>query len=350
MAEVRAAQDTRLDRPVAIKTLLPESAADPECRRRFRTEAAVGAGLSHPNIIAVLDAGEEDGVPFIVMERVPGTSLKDTITSGPLEPDLVEGLGADVLSGLTKAHEAGVIHRDLKPSNILASGDGHWKVADFGIVRWTRPESADLTVTGMVVGTPAYIAPERFLGQPATPASDIYSLGVVLYEALAGRRPYDVQDTYPRTVALSGSAPTPVGTLRPDAPPTLAAAIDRSVSLDPANRFATASDMAAALTPKVGLESTRVMRIPLVTPGGRRLRPAIVAVGTAVVAASLALAIIGAQGGRPSPAVPTTRQTVPPSTMPAPTTTPQTTPTTLAQAAHAPPPHARGGPKHEDQG
>jgi serine/threonine protein kinase len=225
-------------------------------------------------------------------------------------------------------------------------------VADFGIVRWTGPESADLTVTGTVVGTPAYIAPERFLGQPATPASDIYSLGVVLYEALAGRRPYDAQDASQWTAAVSGSAPTSIGTLRPEAPPTLAAAIDRSVSLDPANRFASAQDMAAALSPKVELESTRVMRIPLVSPGRHRRRLAIVAAGIAVLAASLALVIAGAQGGGPSSTVPTVRQTVPstaaaPTTLATPTTVALTAPTTLAPRTHPTRPHPAGdGTQH----
>jgi serine/threonine protein kinase len=341
MAEVRTARDVRLERPVAVKMLLPEAARDPACRRRFEIEASVGAGLSHPNIVSVLDAGEDGGLPFIVMERVPGTTLKDVMGLGPMSPDRVEQVAVDVLAGLRAAHQAGVIHRDLKPGNILASGDGHWKVADFGIVHQSREDTADLTRTGMIIGTPAYIAPERFFGQPATPSSDIYSLGVVLYEALTGRRPFEVWDSYPWSGAVAGSPPAPVRAVRPDAPAPLAAAIDRSLSLDPATRFTSAEVMAAALSKG---EPTRVMRIPPTGPRGGRRRTAAVAAGTAALAAGVALALaFAAHGNSPASTVPSTRPTVPSTTTTvAPTTVLTTPPPTAAPARPAPPHPARG--------
>jgi serine/threonine protein kinase len=343
MAEVRSARDVRLDRPVAVKLLRPDAARDPDCRRRFEIEASVGARLSHPNVVAVLDAGEEAGMPFIVMERVPGTTLKDVMARGPMAPARVRQVAIDVLAGLTAAHQAGVIHRDLKPSNILASGEGHWKVADFGVVRQTGADSADLTRTGMIVGTPAYIAPERFFGQPATPSTDIYSLGVVLYEALTGRRPFEVWDSYPWSGAVAGSESTPVRAFRPDTPAALAAAVDRSLSLDPARRFASAEDMAGALARPPAGEPTRVMIFPPTGLGGGRRRRATVAAGTAALAAgvALALALLGNHGSAPASTVPTTRATVP-STTALPTTVLTTPAPTTAPALTAPPRPASG--------
>lgn len=330
MAEVRAGRDTRLDRPVAIKMLLPGRATDPDCRRRFRTEAAVGAGLSHPNIVAVLDAGEDDGVAFIVMERVAGMTLQDVMAQGTLHPERVRQLAGDVLAGLTAAHQAGVIHRDLKPSNILARGDGHWKVADFGTVRQTTPDEADATVTGIVVGTPAYIAPERLFGQPATPSSDLYSLGVVLYEALVGQRPFETWDSYPWSGAVAGYSAPPIRSLQPDVPEALAATVERALSLDPARRFGSAREMAKALAEGGRSETTRTMLIPPIGRDRSRRRPIAVAAGTAALALGLGLAVVllGHHGSAPVSGVPPTHRTVPPTTF---------APSTYAPSTAAPP-------------
>ena len=190
MGEVHSGWDTRLERPVAIKTLRADVAAQPSARRRFESEARSAARLVHPNVVAVYDSGEDGGIPFMVMELLPGRSLRDEIAAGPMSVRAVQSLASQVLGALGAAHAAGIVHRDIKPANILATDEGYWKVGDFGIAKSVQLYGSDETVTGMVLGTPAYLAPERLFGGEATPAGDLYSLGVILYEALAARRPF----------------------------------------------------------------------------------------------------------------------------------------------------------------
>ena len=171
MAEVYEGWDERLARPVAVKLLRPDLAADPDLRRRFELEARAAARLTHPNVVAVFDAGEDNGRSYIVMERLRGESLADTIGHGPVDLAWLRRLAGEVLGALGAAHDAGIIHRDIKPANILLGPDGRAKVADFGIARVIEsPAAAEaanvetaspLTGVGLVVGTPAYLAPER---------------------------------------------------------------------------------------------------------------------------------------------------------------------------------------------
>ena len=227
--------DTRLARPVAIKQLRPEVAADVAMRRRFEQEARTAAQLTHPNAVAVYDTGEEAGQTFLVMERLPGRSLADRIREGPLGPEEAVGVATDVLAALRAAHSLGSVHRDVKPGNILLTEEGRAKVADFGIAKSLDlvptgdTATADTTAFGLVVGTPAYLAPERLSGHPATERADLYALGVVLYEALTGAKP-----------ELGATAV-------PGAPPELAGVVVRALSPRPAGRFASAAEMAAAL-------------------------------------------------------------------------------------------------------
>ncbi len=192
MAEVRAGTDLRLQRPVAVKFLLPEMAAREDIRRRFEAEACAAASLSDPHAVAVYDTGEHEGLPYIVMERLPGETLADRIATGPQDPAWVRQVAGEVLAALGAAHAAGLVHRDVKPGNILITADDHAKIADFGIAKSLEASdgSLDLTGTGQLLGTPAYLPPERLDGGPATAQSDLYSLGVVLYEALTGRCPF----------------------------------------------------------------------------------------------------------------------------------------------------------------
>src|SRR5436190_16841542 len=186
MADVYDALDLRLDRPVAVKVLRPQMAANPDVRRRFEAEARAAARLSHPNVVSVFDTGE-DGMPFIVMERLPGETLADRIGRGSVDPDWLKRVAGDILLALQAAHAAGIVHRDVKPGNVLIAANGCAKVADFGIAKSMEAlPGADHTATNMLVGTPAYLAPERIDGRPATAQSDLYSVGVLLYEALAG--------------------------------------------------------------------------------------------------------------------------------------------------------------------
>src|SRR5918999_4919235 len=189
MADVFLAQDTGLDRPVAIKVLAQRLLGDEALRTRFVREARMAAGLQHPNIVTVFDTGEHDGRPFIVMELVEGMTLADRLRSqGKLSPDEVIFIGVQACAGLARAHAAGLVHRDVKPGNLLLRKDGVVKVADFGIA--SAAELTSVTEAGTILGTAAYLAPEQAEGRTATPQSDLYGLGAVLYEALTGRQPF----------------------------------------------------------------------------------------------------------------------------------------------------------------
>ncbi|MFF4870086.1 serine/threonine-protein kinase [Streptomyces sp. NPDC090109] len=190
MGEVWQATDEVLGRSVAVKLMLA-NAADPSAGDRFRLEAQTAARLSHPHVVGVFDFGTWDGKLFLVMELVEGDSLAGS-PSDPLvlPPERVAVVAAHAAAGLAAAHRQGVVHRDIKPGNLLIDAEGTVKLADFGIARFVDDPSAALTTTGQIVGTGLYLAPERALGQPASPASDVYSLGCVLYQLLTGRPPF----------------------------------------------------------------------------------------------------------------------------------------------------------------
>ncbi len=245
MGEVRAATDLRLDREVAVKLLRADLAHQIDLRRRFEREARAAARISHPNIVAVFDTGEHDAVPFIVMERLPGDTLADEIAAGPLSCPRACTVLLEVLSALAAAHAGGVLHRDIKPGNILRAPDGHAKVADFGIAKVA--EETDPKTTGMLLGTAAYLAPERLSGEPATAASDLYSVGVVLYEALAGRLPFQADSPLGLVAAISLGQPRAMTDVRPDVPVAVGRVIERAMSKDPQERFVSAAQMGAAL-------------------------------------------------------------------------------------------------------
>jgi serine/threonine protein kinase len=248
MAQVHAGTDQRLGRPVAIKLLLPEMAARPDIRTRFEAEARAAASLSHPNAVAVFDTGEHAGVPYIVMERLPGETLADRIASRPADVEWLRTVAVEVLGALGAAHAAGLVHRDVKPGNILIAADGRAKVADFGIAKSVQEsDEGDLTTTGQLLGTPAYLAPERLDGAPASARSDLWALGVVLYEALAGAKPFAGATPLATAQAVVAGTHRPLAELRPDLDPTLVAAVERAMATDPAARFASAADMAKAL-------------------------------------------------------------------------------------------------------
>ncbi|MCV7269416.1 serine/threonine-protein kinase [Mycolicibacterium doricum] len=245
MAEVRDAWDTRLDRPVAIKLLHPAMRAQPKTLLRFRDEARSAAMLSHPNIVAVHDYGEQEGTPFIVMERLPGHTLLDVMAHGPMPPDHVRSMLDDVLAALAVAHGAGMLHRDIKPANILLSATGDsLKVADFGIA---KTSAVAHTMTGQIVGTMAYMSPERVAGAPASVADDLYAVGVVGYEAAVGHRAFPQDTPVALARAIMENPPPPLSTIRPDLDPTLVGTIDRAMAWDPAQRFRDAAHMHAAV-------------------------------------------------------------------------------------------------------
>jgi beta-lactam-binding protein with PASTA domain/tRNA A-37 threonylcarbamoyl transferase component Bud32 len=248
MADVYLGQDTLLGRKVAIKVLHAQFSNDEAFVKRFRREAQAAANLANPNIVGVYDWGQAGNTYFIVMELVDGRSLRDVLRSeGALLPRRAAEIGAEVASALAAAHRAGLVHRDVKPGNILLATDGTVKVTDFGIARaWD--DSQELTKTGAVIGTATYFSPEQAQGTPADERSDVYSLGVVMYEMLAGRPPF--QGDSPVAVAyqhVSSSAPPP-STLNSDVPPELDAVVTRALQKDPAFRYQTADEFKADLT------------------------------------------------------------------------------------------------------
>jgi serine/threonine-protein kinase len=254
MGTVRDATDRRLGRPVAVKILRAELAAQPKARRRFETEARAAARLAHPNVVTVFDSGEDDGIPFLVMERLPGRTFADELRAGPASPERTREVAREILAAIGAAHDAGIMHRDIKPGNVLLTEAGHAKVSDFGIAKTV--DDADQTQTTELIATPGYLAPERLAGEAASQRSDLYSVGVLLYEALAGRCPF-VGDT-PMAVlrAIEQGRAEPLSSVRPGLPHDLVSAIERAMSLDPHARFDSADAMATALEPLPDLDAT----------------------------------------------------------------------------------------------
>ena len=249
MADVYLARDLLLDRPVAVKVLFTEYARDAAFVERFRREAQAAANLNHPNIVAVYDWGAQYGTYFIVMEYVDGRPLSEIVRSeGPLHPHRAAEITADVAAALGFAHRNGVVHRDVKPGNILITSSGQVKVADFGIAQATTANAGDnLTQAGAVMGTATYFSPEQAQGHAVDPRSDLYSLGVVLYEMLTSRTPFS-GDT-PVAVAYKHvqEEAIPPSRINPNVPPALEAIDMKLLAKDPAQRYPSAEDLRADL-------------------------------------------------------------------------------------------------------
>ena len=260
MAEVWAAEDTELGRQVALKLLHSRLAADQDFVERFRREASAAAGLQHPNVVSVYDRGESQGTYYIAMEYLRGPSLKDLVRRGPLEPGYAVELVVQVLKAARFAHRHGIVHRDLKPHNVMLDDEGRVKVTDFGIA---RAGASDMTETGSIMGTAQYLSPEQAQGHAVTSSSDLYSIGVMLFELLTGRVPFEGES--PVTIALRhvSEAPPPPSRLNPRVPPALDAVVLRALAKDPNDRFADADEFIAALSaaatsPHDATEVTRI--------------------------------------------------------------------------------------------
>ena len=268
MGEVFAAHDLRLDREVALKLLRADLAEQDGMRERVVAEARLAARLSHPHVVGVLDTGEQDGRPFVVMERLSGRTLRDELSDGALPAEHVRDVGLQVLRALAAAHDLGILHRDVKPGNVLDAGVGTWKVADFGIAKWVHADET-LTGTGELLGSPSYLAPERIEGQQAGPASDLYAVGVLLYEALCGRKPFEGDDPFSIATAIREGGFEPPASVLPDADPGIVAVIERAMRLDPAERYESAEAMAAALLGEEAErtdETTATIAAPVTAP------------------------------------------------------------------------------------
>jgi len=243
MAEVFLAHDEVLDRDVALKVLRTQYAGDEEFYERFRREATSAAGLSHRNIVQVYDRGEApNGTCYIAMEYVSGGTLKERLDErGPIEPERALAVAGQVAEALWAAHERGVIHRDIKPQNILVTDMGHLKVTDFGIAR--AASAATISATNAVFGTAGYLSPEQALGEPATPRSDLYSLGIVLYELLTGFVPYRADNPVAVCMKHVTEPLTPPRKLDPTIPEAVDALVVKMLAKDPADRPASASEL-----------------------------------------------------------------------------------------------------------
>ncbi len=305
MSSVWKAHDRLLDRTIAIKSLHEQFTQDEEYVERFRREARSVAQLSHPNIVTVIDRGEEKGRQYIVFEYVEGENLKQLIErSGPLPVRDALLLTLQMARALGFAHERGLIHRDVKPQNVLLNEDGQPKMTDFGIARSVDVEG--VTITGTVLGTSEYIAPEQARGQRVDALTDVYSLGVVLYELLTGRVPFQ-GESFVAIALRHVNEPAPsVLELRPDCPPRVGMAVERALAKRPEDRFGSMSELCGELEACLyeldssSEEATMISRGPVAPPRLRRPRKRRRRVGifwpSAAVAAILAVAGLAALG------------------------------------------------------
>ena len=271
MSSVFRAHDRVLERTVALKILHERLAAQKDVVDRFSREARMVAGLSHHNIVAVIDRGDHDGSPFIVFEYVAGENLKQLLGhTGPLPVERALELAIEIAKALEFAHEKGFVHRDVKPQNVLLNGNGEAKVTDFGIARVIAQDGGE-TQTGTVLGTCDYISPEQAQGRRVDAHSDIYSLGIVLYELLTGDVPFTGENFVAVAMQHINAPPPPVSLQRPEVPRRLEAAIDRALAKDPEARFDTMAAFRAELHAclaevRVGTDTGATGILPVIPP------------------------------------------------------------------------------------
>jgi len=245
MAEVYLAEQISLKRRVALKILKPELAADRHYLQRFRLEAQAAASLVHPNIVQIYEVGCVEGLHYIAQEYVPGQNLREYLARNPpLNLSRALSIMYQVASALAKAGEQGVVHRDIKPENIMLTAGGEVKVADFGLARLSRADTAhDLTQIGTTLGTPLYMSPEQIEGKPLDPRSDIYSFGVTCYQMLSGTPPFSGETALGVAVQHLRGRPRPLESLRPDLPPALCRLVHQMLAKDPSQRFSSAHEL-----------------------------------------------------------------------------------------------------------
>jgi serine/threonine protein kinase len=319
MATVHLARDEELGREVAIKRLSEALSGDEIFRERFMREARTAAGLSHPNIVGVFDVGEEDGVPYIVMECVDGRTLAELLVeSGPLDPDRAVDLILQACAGLEHAHAAGLVHRDIKPQNLLVRDDDTLKIVDFGIAR--PVDGTQLTLAGTILGTAAYLAPEQALGERVTAAADLYSLGAVTYELLSGRPPYEFESLAELPVKQREGPPPPIEGVSQE----LQDVVRRCLAPDPADRPGSAAALAHELAQESSEPPTESLPAPEVTAAtevvarprrevrvSRSQAVGAALLGAVALAAGLAFGLTRADDDSPPPTQPVRAEAVP---------------------------------------
>jgi hypothetical protein len=319
MGEVYRARDARLGRDVAIKVLPRSVASDADRLRRFEQEARVTGSLNHPNIVAIHDFGTHDGMPFVVMELLDGSSLQDRLRSGPLPQSKAIEYAFKIATGLAAAHEKGIVHRDLKPANVFLTNDGQVKVLDFGLAKLERselvgathstaPTAGGETQPGMVLGTVGYMAPEQVRGQPVDHRGDIFTFGTILYEMLTGQRAFRRDSAVETMHAVLREDPPPFVAAGRNIPPGLERIVLRCLEKEPEQRFHSARDLAFALDALSASSSalSQAGLAPPMEPAAARPRSrrtlAMVLGGCAAV---VAIALLGTRffgGGSPPPA------------------------------------------------
>jgi eukaryotic-like serine/threonine-protein kinase len=315
MASVWEAQDELLARPVAVKLLASHLSEDDRARQRFQREARAAAAVSnHPNVVTIYDVGEHDGRTFMVMECLTGGTVADKLRSGErIDPRTAMQWLHDAASALDAAHAADVVHRDVKPANMLLDDAGRLSIADFGIARLALEDQ--LTATGTVLGTAAYISPEQAVGDPATAASDRYALAVVAYELLAGQRPFEAENFAAQARAHVEDDPVPASERNPDLPPQVDAVLARGLDKEPGARYASAGELVdaldAAMSAKPAPQTTRSTRVaaggpprrtaPVAYSGGRepgrRSHAGVLLAALAALALIAVIAVLLLSGG-----------------------------------------------------
>lgn len=306
MAVVYKGYQQSLNRYVAIKVLRQELAQDEEFVARFRREALAVADLDHPNILHVYDAGFVQGMYYIVMAFVDGGSLRDLVSQGSLEPEYALSIASQVADALHHAHQRGIVHRDVKPNNILLSRDGRPLLSDFGIAKALH-ESTGLTRTGMSIGTPEYMAPEQIQGQKVDARTDIYALGIVLYEMLAGWAPFSSTTPVAALYKQVNEPPPPLRQANISIPAWMEAVVSKALAKSPLDRYQQASDFAGALrqrqapghTPAPTRISTpaKVPRVETEGKGRRKAVPVLIAGIVLLLLALVAVVVILLSGG-----------------------------------------------------
>lgn len=297
MGEVFRAHDERLDRDVAIKLVRPSSGGNPDHLRRFEQEARAAAALNHPNIVAIYDVGVEDGVPYIVSELLEGETLRPRLSQGPLSPRQAADYALQTVRGLIAAHERRIVHRDLKPENLFLTRDGRVKILDFGVAK-LQPDPdrsvenlTTVTKAGAVIGTVAYMSPEQLRGKPVDHRSDIFSVGAILYEMVAGRRAFRGETEVDTMTAVLREEPPELSPKQADVPETFRSVVRHCLEKEPESRFQSAKDLAFALETLAGTSGQK-----LIVPSGSRKKATRVvpwAVGAGL--AAVALLLLGRQ-------------------------------------------------------
>lgn len=362
MGTVHLALDERLDREVAIK-LVPVAGTSLALRRRFVREARATARIHHPNAVAVFDAGDAGGYLYLVMARIQGQSLAEELAaSGRFALDDAVAVVGDVLAALDAAHTAGVVHRDIKPGNVMRAHDGTITVVDFGIARVLDEPDGEITAAGEFVGTPRYVAPEQLAGLPATAATDVYAVGVLLHELLTGEVPFDRGSPLATALAHRDDPVPDPRTRRPEIPVHVATVVQRALAKSPDARFDSAAAMRAALVDPAAAvvgAATRMMpaadrptpsNVPptMVLPVGatsatRHRRPWLAVAAAAIAIAGVAIAITRSSGDDETAASGSTAPAAPGATGGSTTTTPPTPTTANADHRDADDRGARGG-------